>query len=158
MTADLFMPARAGVQRLPAISLWQPWASLLFTDPPAKEHETRHWRYPARLHGQRVAIHAAQRLECRDEDLDRLCLFSFGPAWRSRLPRGAFIGTALLCGCTPTDGTKLFNGAASIRDYISGDWGPGRFGWRLEDRSPFTTPIPARGQQGWWTAELPRGT
>jgi hypothetical protein len=47
-----------------AISLWQPWASLLFTTPRAKLHETRHW--PTSYRGL-LYIHAAKRpMRARD--------------------------------------------------------------------------------------------
>jgi hypothetical protein len=41
-----------------AISLWQPWASLIACG--AKPYETRHWAPPRELIGQRIAIHAAK--------------------------------------------------------------------------------------------------
>jgi len=31
-----------------------------------------------------------------------------------------------------------------------GDYGPGRFAWRLEDVRVLKTPIPVRGKQGLW--------
>ena len=42
-----------------AISLWQPWASLIACG--AKPFETRHWVPPRELIGQRIAIHAAKK-------------------------------------------------------------------------------------------------
>lgn len=44
-----------------AISLWQPWASLIACG--AKPFETRHWAPPGELIGQRIAIHAAKHLD-----------------------------------------------------------------------------------------------
>ena len=41
-----------------AISLWQPWASLIACE--AKRIETRSWKPPQSLIGERIAIHAAQ--------------------------------------------------------------------------------------------------
>jgi activating signal cointegrator 1 len=50
-----------------AISLWQPWASLWFTD--SKIHETRHW---STRHRGPLYVHAAKR-PIRESDLsDRL--------------------------------------------------------------------------------------
>lgn len=43
-----------------AISLWQPWASLIACG--AKPFETRHWAPPRELIGQRIAIHAAKKI------------------------------------------------------------------------------------------------
>lgn len=154
---DLFTPARAGVIHLPAISLWQPWASLCFVTPRAKVNETRHWLYPARVHGQQFAMHAAKRCErlLDHPRLASLCCELFGPDWVDTLPRGGFIGKATLRGWVRADSSKPWNGADDEIDFLCGNWEPGRYGWRLEDPVPFTTPIPARGQQGWWTAELP---
>lgn len=42
-----------------ALTLWQPWASLIACE--AKEAETRSWPAPASLVGCRIAIHAAAR-------------------------------------------------------------------------------------------------
>jgi hypothetical protein len=43
---------------MPAVSLWQPWASLIAVG--AKTIETRSWPAPKGLIGQRIAIHAAK--------------------------------------------------------------------------------------------------
>lgn len=44
-----------------AISLWQPWASLIACG--AKPYETRSWAPPRELIGQPIAIHAAKKIE-----------------------------------------------------------------------------------------------
>ncbi len=44
-----------------AISLWQPWASLVACG--AKPYETRHWAPPRALIGQPIAIHAAKKID-----------------------------------------------------------------------------------------------
>lgn len=44
-----------------AISLWQPWASLIACG--AKPFETRHWAPPPDLIGQTIAIHAAKKID-----------------------------------------------------------------------------------------------
>lgn len=44
-----------------AISLWQPWASLIACG--EKPFETRHWAPPRELIGQRIAIHAAKKVD-----------------------------------------------------------------------------------------------
>lgn len=50
-----------------AISLWQPWASLIACG--VKVYETRDWAPPRDLIGQRIAIHAAKKV---DKDAARL--------------------------------------------------------------------------------------
>lgn len=44
-----------------AISLWQPWASLIACG--AKPYETRSWAPPAELIGATIAIHAAKKID-----------------------------------------------------------------------------------------------
>lgn len=44
-----------------AISLWQPWASLIACG--AKPYETRDWAPPVNLIGQTIAIHAAKKID-----------------------------------------------------------------------------------------------
>ena len=44
-----------------AISLWQPWASLIACG--AKPYETRHWAPPRELIGTTIAIHAAKKVD-----------------------------------------------------------------------------------------------
>ncbi len=44
-----------------AISLWQPWASLIACS--AKPYETRSWAPPSDYIGQRIAIHAAKKID-----------------------------------------------------------------------------------------------
>lgn len=44
-----------------AISLWQPWASLIVAG--IKPYETRGWGPPTALIGQRIAIHAAKMVD-----------------------------------------------------------------------------------------------
>ena len=48
-----------------AISLHQPWASLIAEG--HKDVETRSWAPPGRLVGQRIAIHAAKRTPKQSE-------------------------------------------------------------------------------------------
>ena len=146
-----------------AISLWQPHASLLFTDPPAKVHETRSFAYPAAYEGRTVLIHAAKRRppvgDLALNDLHRICASRFGPSWWMDLPYGAFVGSTRLAGCrfASRDGVSAFNGADSLDDWLCGDWSPGRHAWRLEDRRKLAEPIPTRGFQGFWNAEIGDG-
>ena len=50
---------------LPAISLWQPYASLAAAG--FKPYETRHFPPPLGLLGRRIALHAALRRPTRDD-------------------------------------------------------------------------------------------
>lgn len=151
---DLF--GLAEPEFMPVISMWQPWGSLIFLEEPAfrKGLETRGFRYPAKHHGRRIAIQAAaisptSRIvaEKITEELDELCIRAFGARWRLTLPRGVYLGTVVLDGCSPSADLIEHIGYA---DRVAGIWGDGRFGWRLSDPHRLTQPIPVKGKQGWW--------
>jgi hypothetical protein len=120
---------------IPAISLWQPWASFIAIG--VKPYETRHWVAPARFIGRRIAIHAAKRKMPR-EDVE----WWFNVSGQSEPPPlGAFVCTALLRAVlrseeVPTD------------DF--GDYSEGRYAWHLDMIEPIDRPVPARGAQGFW--------
>jgi hypothetical protein len=128
-----------------AISLHQPWASLIALG--LKHHETRSWRYPARLEGQRLVIHAAKR---------RPTLAEVGPLLEAEvlfghhhLPLGAYLCHGRLAGCYPTEERE----PKGEPDRLAGDWSPGRFAWALEDIQPLEKPIPALGRQSLWSVQ-----
>ena len=126
-----------------AITLWQPWASLIAAG--LKRHETRHWytfqRGP-------LAIHAAVRPCVTDlaPRLTDLLTRRFGPDWPALLPRGAVLCTAVLGACIPTAGATV-----GETERLCGNWSPGRHAWRLDQVAPLDTPVPAKGKQGFWT-------
>ncbi len=141
---------------MPAISLWQPWASLIAIG--AKRYETRSWAPPRRMIGQRIAIHAAKRTsELRDlaEDDDLwtpLAAHYFEP---KALPLGAVIGTAILRGAYEMiNGTRAVSVAGEIREIPHdpfGDYSPGRWAWRFTDVERVEPPVPTRGEQGFFS-------
>ena len=136
---------------IPVITLWQPWCSLVFEDG-YKVHETRSFRYPARLEGQRIALHAAAAFPARKhitEALSDLCYDAFGCGWNYSLPRGAIIGTVKLSGAYPVEKMP----PSSNEDWIAGDWSPGRFAWLLTESHLLSAPLPAKGKQGWWSID-----
>ena len=129
-----------------ALSLWQPWASLIAAR--IKIHETRHWPTPRALIGQRIAIHAAKKLVAAPGgDLEELLIDQFGGHWVADLPRGAVVATATLAGCYSTEQRMKW---ASREDVICGDWYPGRFAWHLTEVRPVDPSVPCRGAQGIW--------
>lgn len=128
-----------------AITIWQPWASLISWG--AKEYETRSWAPPAKLQGKRIAIHAAARRPTRD-DLSQSRLLHLPPD-AFPLPRGEIVATAVL--------TSWYECRALMPVSINpierqfGDFGPGRYAWRLGFVMRLRTPIDCRGYQGFWT-------
>jgi hypothetical protein len=143
------------VVAMPTISLWQPWASLIFTRRRTKVHETRAYAPPRHVLGKRIAIHAAGR-PIRDlgASLEKLVRGEFGPDFRHTLPHGCVIGSARLSEAVQIgeDEEEL---AEHIADSICGRWEEGRWAWRLDDPIKLRMPLPGRGLQGWWTTEVP---
>ncbi|NFV80053.1 hypothetical protein [Magnetospirillum aberrantis] len=115
-------------------TIWQPWASLIPIG--AKPFETRAYPPPAKLIGQRIAIHAAVKDPSpMMNDMDRATVEAIADAleagglghrvcW-SALPRGAVIATAVLAGayrCAWTQhhlssGTPLRNPVVHISEH-----------------------------------------
>lgn len=131
---------------MPAISLHQPWASLVAVG--AKKIETRSWKPSLVLEGERIAIHAAQKLYSDPgSDFNNLVAKYLGDDWEETVPRGEVVATATLMGRFRITRMDLPEGdELSLGDYASGRWG-----WRLADVAPLDPPKPARGYQGIWT-------
>jgi len=134
----------------PVISLWQPYASLVFER--IKRHETRKRPPPLKYVGGYIALQATASfppLKKISEELHELCLDTFGCNYNHSLPFGCILGTVILSGGIPTTECQ----PANNDDRIAGDWSPGRFAWPLSEPTKFSTPIPAKGKQGWWRHE-----
>ena len=139
-----------------AISLWQPYASLIAAK--AKPFETRDWPAAPRLIGQRIAIHAAARRP-RQAEVDHLydaVSDALGFChWHQRIPYGAVVCTAKLIGCYIVSGFNhgkpVLSERREIEDDGFGDYSLGRHCWELADVQIFDPAIPAKGKQGWWT-------
>lgn len=83
-----------------ALTLWQPWASLMAEG--VKSIETRSWRAPDALIGQRIAIHAAARDTDRDLSIPEECWDALGRCIGGAAPpHGAIVATARLVDCVP---------------------------------------------------------
>lgn len=151
------------------ITLWQPWAWLIFVimkfvspQRPVKRIETRSWNTNYRG---RVAIHAArfkkiapeayreirQALGAAGADVAVLQLdyLEYGiPADQF----GSVIGTVEIADCVPIE--QLYGTPFDTPlERACGDWSPGRYGWILSDPILFEKPIPATGRQGLWNWE-----
>jgi len=127
-----------------ALSLWQPWASLMADG--RKKIETRHWRPPAWLIGQEVAIHATKRV-------DNTCSRQWGYDPLT-IPRGCIVAIVKL------DKFEKFTEAfqREIMLYPEGSYGDfemGRFGWFCTLIEKLSPPIEAVGHQGIWDWSRP---
>jgi hypothetical protein len=123
-----------------AISLWQPWASLMADG--RKIWETRHWKGPDSLIGQNVAVHAAKKVD------QQACIdFGYDP---KTIPRGCVMSVHVL------DEYLQFTeeNVRGIKDAY-GDFSAGRWGWKLVRAKLFDNPIPVIGHQGIWNWQAP---
>ena len=130
------------------ISLWQPYASLIFVG--VKTYETRGFAFPPKIKGDRIGIHATAKftpVSMVSPELDALCEVLFGKGYRNSLPRGAILGTVVLKECHSTDVRKS---EVSRNDLIAGDWTPDRYAWELEAVEKYPMAVIAKGNQGWW--------
>ncbi|MBX9661895.1 ASCH domain-containing protein [Novosphingobium sp.] len=156
-----------------ALTIWQPWASLIIAG--AKPYEFRGWRPPRALIGQRIVIHAAARkidfLETRDllhvhyyrgasDDIDlaarETCLITekalpiLADALFSgdRMPMACGIGTAVVG--EPRLGSEIAEEFGVPRANDSDRDEHANWGWPMLEIEAWPTPIPMRGAQGLW--------
>lgn len=147
MSANLF----GHVAPIPCLSLWEPWASLITSG--AKRHETRGWS--TRVRGL-VAIHASKTKAGLDDAPDELCTFALGDDWRRTRPFGCVVAVAHLTGCYSTehltDARKAHGliGPIAHCDELAGNYGPGRYGFRLDNVQALKDPLPLKGAQGFF--------
>lgn len=155
-----------------ALTIWQPWASLIMIG--AKPFEFRRWPAPKSLIGQRVVIHAGARAVRWVEVADLLArlgdpagghgldaelarplllqlLHDMRPSaaaprrfGRSALPLAAGLGSAVLAApIRCVEQPAWFGGdSARIDEHV--------WAWPLTKVEPFGAPIPAKGAQGFW--------
>lgn len=141
-----------------ALTIWQPWASLIMMG--AKPYEFRSWPAPKWIVGKRIAIHAAVKCMASDEldDIIADLESSWGSNWglgdpkaaldfmkrmrddRSIARRQAVLGTALVG--EPIRCTVLFPNDRDVD--------PDKWGWPMLEIDVFAEPIPVKGQQGFW--------
>ena len=130
--------------RLRALSMTQPWASLVMLG--FKFYETRSWHTPYRG---LLLLHAT-----KNPDLSFLTSptgrkYNLNQRWPSGkdIPLGAIIGAATLQDCVPTSPLPE---NLTQSDFDLGDWTPGRFAWHLANVIAFNDPIPCRGFLQLW--------
>lgn len=130
-----------------AISLTQPWASLVAAG--AKQIETRDWR-PTSALGEDIAIHASKSfpVDCRQLCDQTIFARALKRSWM-QLPVGAVVAVARLASYERTERLVVSNEITPLEEAF-GNYGPNRFGWRLENIRPLSTPINCRGALGIW--------
>ena len=133
---------------IPALSLIQPWASLVACG--VKLHETRGWAVPStRKIPFRMAIHAsASKVErALPLSLLQLCARLFGNDWAMILPRGKILAIVTVVACD-----KAHEIVHRLRgeDALCGNFARGRWAWGMAEIEKLEEPIAARGALGLW--------
>jgi hypothetical protein len=126
-----------------AISIWQPWASLIVSG--YKKFETRNWKTS---HRGKLIIHAAKR-KPKKEELEAIAQ---NTGLTFSLDKDFFLGKALaivdLIDChLMTD--ELIEQQSKL-ELSCGNWQKGRYAWQLQLSAEFNEPIPAQGKQQLW--------
>ncbi len=127
-----------------ALTLWQPWASLIAWG--EKQYETRSWGTAYRGD---LAIHAGKK--CVPNATlwhETMRKYDF-----KNLPSGVIVAIARLETVIRMDRNIL--AWISDKEYAHGDWDEGRWAWLLVDIRPLKEPIPAKGKQGLWDWDCP---
>ncbi len=129
-----------------ALSLLQPWASLVVTG--AKQIETRSWSTKYRggllIHASTGKAGAALTAE---PPFSRY-IHNF-----NQLPFGAIIGQVVLTDVVRVEELHLSGTAINhltLEERAFGDYTNGRFAWMLEEPVLFSKPIPVKGTLGLW--------
>jgi hypothetical protein len=113
-----------------ALTLYQPWASLIADGLKKVETRPRPWRFTGV-----IAIHAALSF-----DREACIRFGYNP---DSIPRGFIVCTVYKKDCVQFPSMWV-----TPDDY--GDYSVGRYGYLLENPNKFAIPVPAKGWQGVW--------
>ncbi|MEG4121704.1 ASCH domain-containing protein, partial [Microcoleus sp. N9_B4] len=131
---------------LTAVTLHQPWASLVAND--HKQYETRDW--PTSYRGL-IAIHAGRKPKGKQELREhKKVVESFKDLLNEDCPYSAVIAIAQLTDCVLM--TEEFINQQTETELRCGNWQVGRYAWKLENVRAIE-PIPATGKQGLWKWE-----
>ena len=153
-----------------ALTLWQPWATLVALQ--QKKIETRSWGTTYRG---TLAIHASKNMPPEAKALCQEQPFARALNWvdnhTNRLPLGAIVA---VCEIADVRDIVVFENSAKLRKYnfatlaneyldlpreperSFGDYTPGRYTWFLSNIRALVRPIPCRGYQQLWdvTADI----
>lgn len=118
-----------------AITIWQPWASLLIAG--IKPVENRTWK-PSLNIGDRVAIHAGKdQADVEEWVLDEILKSGRKDNWVN----GCIIGT------------MVYRGVITKASELTPDkhkWFSGPIGWLLNEPEEWKTPFSCKGKLGLW--------
>lgn len=133
-----------------AVTIWQPWASLVACG--LKKYETRSWNTSYRGP---LLIHAAKRPPRRDDWGDNgdeivKALHSIGIETTEGMPVGCALCTVYLVNVFSVE-DAITNGLISDQEKAFGDYSPGRYAWVLVNLVKLPEPIPMKGERRLWT-------
>lgn len=148
-----------------ALSLWQPWATLVALG--EKKIETRAWsttyRGPLAIHAAKNFPSDARRLCGLEEPFKSTLLKArfnvTGPLKADFMPLGVIVAVCELVAIDSTNNIlPQLRAWKKGRDYWDltsqerafGDYSADRFAWFLKDIRPLKTPVPCKGMQGLW--------
>ncbi|MEM7552601.1 MAG: ASCH domain-containing protein, partial [Cyanobacteria bacterium P01_A01_bin.84] len=126
---------------LKAISLWQPWASLIPLG--LKHYETRSWKTNYR--GKLLICSIAKSTKTQYQHYLKICNELKLPAWDYNFPHGCVIAICDLVDCIEI--TSEFIAQQSQTEILCGDWQVGRYAWKLDNIQPISEPFPIKGKQ-----------
>lgn len=133
-----------------ALTLTQPWAALVVEG--RKTYETRSWTPPRDAVGSRIAIHAAKAQDRADRRF-ALDLVTAGHVTIDRaFAFGLILGEVTILDVVPTEIVleRIRSELLDEQEANLGDYGPGRWAWRLADPVIYPVPFSARGMLGLW--------
>ena len=127
-----------------ALSLYQPWASLIVYG--HKRIETRSWSTTYRG---TLLIHASKNKRWMP-DFPRLLHDAGIPDAMTDLPTpcGAVLGSVEVVDCLKSE--EFSESDVGTQERLLGDYRPGRYGWVLRQPVVFTTPVYCAGHLGLW--------
>ena len=146
-----------------AITLWEPWASLVVLD--QKRNETRSWYTDYRGP---LAIHAAKREASRYVVFDEPVFSALKPRQVTtevgtglKFDPGCILGLGNLVDCLYIGSNGLYAyknktvgkrvcGLPTGNELAFGDYSEGRFAWKLTEANQLATPIAVKGIQRIW--------
>lgn len=166
---SLFAPRFPGPgDTVTAISLWEPWGSLMRTG--AKTIETRHW--PIRHRGPLLICAAARKNQSEmrellampsfqeglqplfsDPDLPLARIIKGRPIQVDHLLYGHAVALVYLYACRTVEGLTLGD-IEKEREF--GNYSSGRYAWMTRGLQRFK-PFPVKGHQGLFSVRLPDG-
>ncbi|BAY87775.1 hypothetical protein NIES267_72990 (plasmid) [Calothrix parasitica NIES-267] len=127
---------------LKAISLWQPWASLIELG--LKHYETRSWK--TKYRGKLLICSAAKSTKEQYQQYLKIDSEVKLPLWdETNFLRGYALAICDLVDCI--DITPEFINQQSQIEMLCGDWQVGRYAWKLENIQPIAKPFAVKGKQ-----------